>query len=233
VTLRPQRRPGPIRVVLYVADRALRADIADACEDADIAVTAPPPYPPPQAGEDLCFNPRPLAEKDLGFNPSPQAGEGREGEDADVALADRPVETAVPLIALMSDETRQIWPANVCAVVPRNVDAATLVAIITVVAAGYALMPRRDLAGKDISKDISTWADSVDAADELASSLTSREREVLALLAEGASNKEIARALALSVHTVKFHVASLTEKLGARSRVEAVAIAIRAGLVMV
>ena len=58
------------------------------------------------------------------------------------------------------------------------------------------------------------------------------EREVLALLAEGASNKGIARALGVSVHTAKFHVASLTEKLGATGRLEAVAIAIRSGLVM-
>jgi DNA-binding NarL/FixJ family response regulator len=213
VTLRQWRRQRPIRVALYVADHALRADIADACEDADIAVASPLPYPPPQAGE------------------------GREGEDADVVLIDRPVETAVPAIALVSREIRKIWPANVRAVVPTDVDATTLMAIITVVAAGYTLAPYNDLAGegtgKDISKDIGIWADPGDSADELASALTPREREVLALLAEGASNKEIARALALSVHTVKFHVASLTEKLGARSRVEAVAIAIRAGLVMV
>ena len=58
-------------------------------------------------------------------------------------------------------------------------------------------------------------------------------REVLALLAEGASNKAIARVLGVSVHTAKFHVASLTEKLGAKGRLEAVAIAIRSGLVMV
>jgi DNA-binding NarL/FixJ family response regulator len=109
------------------------------------------------------------------------------------------------------------------------VDATTLVAIITVVAAGYALALHRDLADEAPSP----FADPGDAADELANALSLREREVLALLAEGASNKEIAHALALSVHTVKFHVAALIEKLGARSRGEAVAIAIRAGLVMV
>ena len=62
--------------------------------------------------------------------------------------------------------------------------------------------------------------------------LTGREREVLALLAEGASNKAIARALSISVRTAKFHVASVTEKLGAGGRQEAVAIAIRSGLLM-
>ncbi len=170
----------------------------------------------------------------------PPLADGREGEDADVALTDRPVETAVPVIALVSGETRKVWPANVRAVVPADVDAATLVAVITVVAAGYALAPppyppRHAGEGKGggAGEDPGAWADPGDAADELASALSPREREVLALLAEGASNKEIARALALSIHTVKFHVASLTEKLGARSRVEAVAIAIRAGLVMV
>jgi DNA-binding NarL/FixJ family response regulator len=176
----------PIRVALYIADRALRADIAEACEDVDIIVA----------------------------------------EDADVVLADRPVETAVPVIALVSGETRRVWPANVRAVVPADVEANTLAAIITVVAAGYALVTRKDLAGED------SFADAPDAADEPWSALSPREREVLALLAEGASNKEIARALALSVHTVKFHIAALNEKLGARSRVEAVAIAIRSGLVM-
>lgn len=159
----------------------------------------------------------------------PQGAEGGEGEDADVALTDRPVETAIPAIALVSGERRRVWPANVRAVVPADVDAATLAAIITVVAAGYTLTPHKELGGEDSGP----FADPVDAADELANDLSPREREVLALLAEGASNKEIARALALSIHTVKFHVASLSEKLGARSRVEAVAIAIRAGLVMV
>jgi len=146
-----------------------------------------------------------------------------------VVLADRPIATTVPVIVLVSRETHKVWPANIRAVVPTSVDPATLAAIITVVAAGYALAPRKDLAGEDRG----AWADLADTADELAAVLSPREREVLSLVAEGASNKEIAGALALSVHTVKFHVAAITEKLGARSRVEAVAIAIRAGLVMV
>ncbi|HKD28976.1 MAG TPA: response regulator transcription factor [Xanthobacteraceae bacterium] len=201
---RPRRRPRQIRVALNIADRALRAEIADACEDADIAVAASPPYP------------------------SPQAAEGREWEDADLAVTDRLTATAIPAIALASAETHRIWPANVRAVVPADVDPATLAAIITVVAAGYALAPPKELPGDDRG----AWADPGDASDELAGALSPREREVLALVAEGASNKEIAGALALSVSTVKFHVAAIMEKLGAGSRVEAVAIAIRAGLVM-
>jgi DNA-binding CsgD family transcriptional regulator len=60
--------------------------------------------------------------------------------------------------------------------------------------------------------------------------LTPRESEVLALLAEGASNKLIARRLGISTHTAKFHVASLLEKLDAVSRTDAVAHAARIGV---
>jgi DNA-binding NarL/FixJ family response regulator len=63
--------------------------------------------------------------------------------------------------------------------------------------------------------------------------LTSREREILELMAEGANNRLIAGRLKISRHTVKFHVASVLAKLGARSRTEAVTLALRAGLLAV
>ena len=61
--------------------------------------------------------------------------------------------------------------------------------------------------------------------------LTQRELEVLALLAEGASNKAIARRLGISVHTAKFHVGSLLDKLDATGRTDAVAHAARLGVI--
>jgi NarL family two-component system response regulator YdfI len=60
--------------------------------------------------------------------------------------------------------------------------------------------------------------------------LSPREAQVLALLAEGAANKEIARALDISERTVKAHVTGIFNKLGASSRTEAVAIAMRSNL---
>jgi DNA-binding NarL/FixJ family response regulator len=63
--------------------------------------------------------------------------------------------------------------------------------------------------------------------------LTPREREIVELMAEGANNRTIALRLAISRHTVKFHVASILVKLGARSRTEAVAVALRRGLLAV
>lgn len=72
------------------------------------------------------------------------------------------------------------------------------------------------------------------AADETASGgaeLTPRELEVLTLLAEGASNKTIARQLGISVHTAKFHVGSVIDKLDAVGRTDAVAHAARLGVI--
>jgi len=60
--------------------------------------------------------------------------------------------------------------------------------------------------------------------------LTERELEVLALLAEGLTNSEIAERIVVSVHTVRNHVANLSAKLGAHSKLEALSIAIRRGL---
>jgi DNA-binding NarL/FixJ family response regulator len=59
--------------------------------------------------------------------------------------------------------------------------------------------------------------------------LTTREREILALVASGTSNKGIARALTVSANTVKFHLAAVFDKLNAGTRAEAVAEAIRRG----
>ncbi|MDR6759430.1 DNA-binding CsgD family transcriptional regulator [Mycoplana sp. BE70] len=64
-------------------------------------------------------------------------------------------------------------------------------------------------------------------------SLSPRELETLALLADGASNKVIARQLKISVHTAKFHVAAVLAKLHAQNRADAVAMALRQGLLYV
>lgn len=61
--------------------------------------------------------------------------------------------------------------------------------------------------------------------------LTPREREVLALLADGLGNKEIAARLEVSEHTIKFHIRSILGKLGASSRTEAVSRGLRSGLI--
>jgi NarL family two-component system response regulator YdfI len=65
----------------------------------------------------------------------------------------------------------------------------------------------------------------------LSEEITSRETEVLRMLAEGLVNKDIAARLGISDHTVKFHISSILDKLGASTRTEAVALGIRRGLI--
>jgi len=68
-------------------------------------------------------------------------------------------------------------------------------------------------------------------AEPLLEPLTERELQVLQLLAQGLANKQIAVALSISDHTVKFHVASIYGKLGAANRTEAVRMGVQRGLV--
>jgi two-component system nitrate/nitrite response regulator NarL len=70
-----------------------------------------------------------------------------------------------------------------------------------------------------------------EAATQERPALTPREAEVLRLIAEGADNVAIGRALSISPHTVKQYVTNIFEKLGVRSRVQAAVYAVRAGLV--
>ncbi len=60
--------------------------------------------------------------------------------------------------------------------------------------------------------------------------LTAREREVMRLVAAGRSSKQIARSLSITERTVKFHIASILNKLGAENRAQAVALAAQRGL---
>lgn len=69
------------------------------------------------------------------------------------------------------------------------------------------------------------------AAEEFTEELTARESEVLRLVSMGLGNKEVAGRLAISEHTVKFHISSILGKLHAGSRTEAVSLGIRRGLI--
>ena len=67
--------------------------------------------------------------------------------------------------------------------------------------------------------------------DDVVEHLTTREHDVLALVADGLPNRDIATALAISDHTVKFHLASIFGKLGVSTRTEAVQRGLRLGFI--
>jgi len=91
--------------------------------------------------------------------------------------------------------------------------------------AGLSLVARGDPA------DVTLTAKQAKGTDAQDAELTTRELDVLVLMAEGASNKVIARQLGISVHTAKFHVGSILDKLDATGRTDAVAHAARRGVI--
>jgi DNA-binding CsgD family transcriptional regulator len=93
-------------------------------------------------------------------------------------------------------------------------------------------IPGLQLVGANESPDaVLTLCNEMFTSTDRDASLTPREMEVLTLLAEGMSNKGIARRLGISVHTAKFHVRALIDKLDAVGRTDAVAQAARRGVI--
>jgi DNA-binding NarL/FixJ family response regulator len=120
--------------------------------------------------------------------------------------------------------------AGASAVLSRSADPTEIVAVIRALASGFIVL-QRPLFVALLDQSAAAAEPSNRDADGTPR-LTAREIEVLAALADGASNKEIARRLDISFHTVKFHVAGILDKLEAESRTEAVVKASQLGIVM-
>jgi two-component system, NarL family, response regulator YdfI len=120
--------------------------------------------------------------------------------------------------------------AGVSAIVPPSADLAEIAAIIRIVAGGQVVFPQEFVAKLSGKAEIVNGPSNETAVRR--TSLSKREGAVLTAIADGLSNKEIARRLGISVHTVKFHVASILEKLKVDTRTEAVIKAAQLGLVM-
>lgn len=139
----------------------------------------------------------------------------------------------VPVIVLTEGEESSLeaLAAGAFAVLPPGVDGAALAGVVAALRAGLAVVTIDLLRGM-LELGGAPGSESTAAARGGEPVLTPRELEVLAALADGASNKAIARRLGISFHTVKFHVAGILAKLGAETRTEAVAQGARLGLVM-
>jgi DNA-binding NarL/FixJ family response regulator len=169
-------------------------------------------------------------------SPDLEVVEAKHGRMPQVRITDGAVEFApnVPVLVL-TDATRvmEALQAGASAVLSECADGDTLSTAIRAAAQGL-LTLSGEFRDHLVDASGSGSALESDAEDEPPPiELTARELQVLRLLAEGESNKSIARRLGITPHTAKFHVASIVTKLGATGRTDAVAKAMRLGLVMI
>jgi len=136
-----------------------------------------------------------------------------------------------PVVALI-DEPSADWTAHalrsgVKAILPRDSGMEEILAAIQAAHAGLVLLDA-DVTQNLASRIPAPSAQPAPAFDDL----TPREIEVLRMLAEGLGNREMAARLGISDHTVKFHISSILDKLGAGTRTEAVTMGIRMGIIL-
>ena len=182
------------------------------------------------------------------------AGEARGGQQAIDAIAVLEPAGSLPDVVLMDlvmpgmdgvEATRQIkarWPGIEVVAVTSFADQAKVNAALQAGAAGYLL---KDADADQVAAAIRAaaagqchldpavakiLADSLRAPRPAADSLTARERDVLAQIASGATNRQIARRLGVSERTARTHVSSILAKLGLSSRTQAALWALRHGL---
>lgn len=151
---------------------------------------------------------------DLGWSP-----------DSQIATLSQFVEGhSVPVVALLTvDSLADVARAGGArGLLPRTSNANQMAAALHAVVQGLLVFDETLLAAPSPTP----------TALDLLEPLSARELEVLRHLAEGLSNKEIARVIGVSEHTAKFHVNAILGKLGAQSRTEAVVKATRAGLIL-
>lgn len=134
----------------------------------------------------------------------------------------------VPPIVLLVDDPAAAWTAaarraGVRAVLGQDAGAEQISAAIGAATAGLITLHPDALRARAASPRA--------ANVEADHALTSRQREILEMMAAGLSNRVIAARLGISVYTVKFHVAAILDKLGAGTRTEAVTLGVRNGLI--
>ncbi|HUE24843.1 MAG TPA: response regulator transcription factor [Bryobacteraceae bacterium] len=144
-----------------------------------------------------------------------------------IALAAR---DGAPAIVVLAPDLQSTWTGDalrsgIRAVLPGDLGAREILAAVEAAAAGLVVLHPQDITALVADRPLLPAAQ--------LQTLTPREIQVLAMLAEGHGNKTIAWKLGISEHTAKFHVASILSKLNAGTRTEAVTLGIRRGLILI
>ena len=207
---------SPVRVLIVAADPLARNALSALLRDHDALLVAGQAA----ASEDLAavvavYRPDVLL-WDAGWD-----GAARADTFATVAEALPPFLAIAP-----ADAAAALWAAGARGVVGRDVAAHKLAIALAAVAGDLCVF-------EPAQADAGEWTPPVAGAmTALVEPLTPREMDVLRAVADGLSNKLIARALDISEHTVKYHVNSILGKLDAQSRTDAVVRATRAGILL-
>jgi DNA-binding NarL/FixJ family response regulator len=149
----------------------------------------------------------------------------------DAAAMERALDSGTPVVVVGGDASvllpRLTASGRAWGIVPEAASAALIDAAVGAVAAGLTVAPPDGVRGKRVGAATGVPSDVVEEP------LTSRERDVLELVALGLSNHAIGTRLGISDHTVKFHLASIFGKLGVSTRTGAVRRGLTRGLITV
>jgi len=211
----------PLRVLLVASDSARRADLAETVVrvlNGQARVTSDSRI----SAERFAAAKADLLLADL-ENPA----------DADALLRfleETPAETAS--VALVDEPdpgwVRSALHASLNAIIARDAAREDILLALQAAEAGLVLLHPTSASGLIQERALPELNNAV---EEFTEELTARESEVLRLVSLGLGNKEVAGRLAISEHTVKFHISSILGKLHAGSRTEAVSLGIRRGLI--
>ncbi|KJS41966.1 MAG: hypothetical protein VR70_04530 [Rhodospirillaceae bacterium BRH_c57] len=148
---------------------------------------------------------------------------GMEGAASVAALCERLVRTRVVVLSgdTASETVRGVLLSGACGFLPKTLHAETIVHALRLILSGGTYFPASALAERKepMARPPTGCGD-----------LTAREREILAMIAQGATNKHIARALDLTEITVKTHLRNIFRKIGVQNRTQAAAWALREGM---
>jgi two-component system nitrate/nitrite response regulator NarL len=215
-----------LRIAVLADDPLARVGLSALLEDQGAHIVAQF-APSPALSDELEANPVQALVWDVGMTP----------DDSTIASLS---ENHVPVLALVMDETSAQESASALlslpayGVVQRHSAPVRLFSALSTLAQGFIIIDPAFATHFSLSsKRALSHLEDEEGTDLALTSetLTPREREVLALLAQGLANKTIARTLGITDHTVKYHVNAIMGKLGAQSRTDAVVRATRAGWV--
>lgn len=207
---------SPIRLLIVAADPLVRSSLAVLFEETSGCEVAYSTSPATFLSADL-VSPQPanadLLLWDLGW----EAGnlEGLDFRDLDL-----------PVLSLVAndDQALEAWQAGARSILSRETGVDDMLGALRATANGLVVL--------DPSVSASLLPSPPKLPDDLERAPTSRELEVLQLLAQGLTNRAIANTLEISEHTVKFHVNAILTKLDAQSRTEAVVTATKLGFII-